>query len=325
MMVSTEYALEIRHLAKAYGSSMGISDVSIQVKRGSLHGFLGPNGAGKTTTLKCVMGLLWKSSGEIDLFGKASTSFDAVELKRRVGYSPELPYYPGYLLGREVLMAYARMRGLNSGKEPKELLQRVGLGDAADKRVSKYSRGMQSRLGVAVALLGDPELLLLDEPIAGMDPLGVVEMRKMFRRLASEGRTILLSSHQLNEVQQTCSAVTVVNHGKTVAEGPVEELTKRLQGGFRFVAEFSSLSEPLLQAISRIPGVVEVRRVPDKPRSVLVKVNEDIDVREQLARAGVECGSLMLSCEKEGASLEALFLSLVGRGEGADTQDSTQA
>ena len=207
---ASDNALEIRHLAKSYGSSVGVSDIDLIVKRGSLHGFLGPNGAGKTTTLKCVMGLLRRSSGDIGLFGKPYDRIDDVELKRRVGYSPELPVWPSYLSGGEVLKVYARMRGMRDG-EGEDLLQKVGLGEAQEKRVSKYSRGMQSRLGVAVALLGSPELLLLDEPIAGMDPVGVVEMRNMFRQLASEGRTVLLSSHQLNEVQQTSGTVTVVN------------------------------------------------------------------------------------------------------------------
>ena len=141
-MQPSETALEIRHLAKSYGSSVGVSDVDLTVKKGSLHGFLGPNGAGKTTTLKCVVRLLRRSSGEISLFGRPCDGIDDVELKSRVGYSPELPVWPSYLSGAEVLRAYARMRGARDG-EGEDLLRKVGLGEAGEKRVSKYSRGMQ--------------------------------------------------------------------------------------------------------------------------------------------------------------------------------------
>lgn len=312
-MQEQEVALQIKHLAKSYGSSVGVSDVNLKVRRGTLHGFLGPNGAGKTTTLKCVMGLLRRTSGEVSLFGSPYDGVDDLDAKRRVGYSPELPYYPGFLTGREVLVTYGRMRGIRDEEEFRSLLGKVGLDGAEDKRVSKYSRGMQARLGVAVALLGGPELLLLDEPIAGMDPLGVVEMRNVFRQLASEGHTILLSSHQLGEVEQTCSTVTVVNRGKTVAEGEVEELTKRRRGNFHFVAEYRSITDGLLQAISKVPGVTGVMADPDRPGSVTVTIKDDVDIREQLAKAGVDNGSLMLSCEREETSLEALFLSLVGQ------------
>lgn len=311
-MPPSKNVLEVKHLAKSYGSYVGVSDIDLTVKRGSLHGFLGPNGAGKTTTLKCVMRLLRRSSGEISLFGKAFDGIDDVELKSRIGYSAELPFWPAYLSGEEVLGTYARMRGLRED-DGKDLLQKVGLGEAASKRVSKYSRGMQSRLGVAVALLGSPELLLLDEPIAGMDPVGVMEMRNMLRQLASEGRTVVLSSHQLNEVEQTCSHITVVSKGRTVAEGSLDELTSKAQEGVQFVVEFVSIPETLLQAISRLPGVTDVSRIPDKLNTILVRTGGEIDIREKLARAGADNGSLMLSCERHRMSLEALFFSRVNQ------------
>ena len=291
---------------------VGVSDVNLTVTQGTLHGFLGPNGSGKTTTMKCIMGLLRKTSGEIRIFGEA-LSIDAVNFKERVGYLPELPCYPTYLRGREVLETYGRIREVSNKsellEESRALLQMVGLAEASEKPVGKYSRGMQGRLGLAVALLGNPDLLILDEPTAGLDPVGVVEVRDMLRHIVSEGRTILLSSHQLSEVQQVCSSVTVVNRGKTVAEGSVRELTRGLHGGSSYKAEFSSLNPELLGAFKKIDGVEKVSTVEGS--IVRVSLSKNYDVRPNLARTAIEHGSLLLSCEREEGSLEELFMSLV--------------
>jgi ABC-2 type transport system ATP-binding protein len=309
---SGQTALEVKELSKSYGSSIGISNVSISVKRGTLHGFLGPNGAGKTTTMKCVMGLLRKTSGEIMIFGEELRG-EGVQLREKIGYLPELPSYPAYLRGREVLETYGRIRGIvDHGKllkESRDLLEVVGLAEAAEKPVGKYSRGMQTRLGLALALLGDPDLLLLDEPTEGLDPLAVIEVREMFRRLVSEGRTILLSSHQLSEVQQICSKVTVVNKGRTVAEGFVGDLTRKLHGGVSYKAEFNSLSQELLKVLKQMVGVLEITTL--KEGTIRILISKDYDIRPDLARLAVEHGSLLLSCEREEVSLEELFISLV--------------
>lgn len=277
-----------------------------------LHGFLGPNGSGKTTTMMCIIGLLRKTSGEIRIFGEEPFG-DAVQLKERVGYAPELPCFPTYLRGREVLVTYGRIRGVSNKskllEESKALLQMVGLAEASEKLVGKYSRGMLTRLGLAVALLGNPDLLLLDEPTAGLDPVGVVVVRNMLKRLASEGRTILLSSHQLSEVQQICSAVTVVNKGRTVAEGSVKELIRDLHGGSSYKAEFSSWSPDLLSAFKKINGIEEVLTV--EGNIVRILLSKDYDIRPILAITAIDHGSLLLSCEREEISLEELFISLV--------------
>lgn len=296
---------------KSYGGYPGIWDVNIVVRRGTIHGFLGPNGSGKTTTIKCVMGLLRKTSGEIRVFGEEPRG-DAIELKRRVGYLPELPSYPSYLKGREVLLTYGRIRGIPEKRllqESKALLGRVGLADSAEKAVGKYSKGMQTRLGLATALLGEPDLLMLDEPTEGLDPVGVLDVRKLLKALVSEGRTVLLSSHQLPEVQQMCSMVTVVKEGRTVTEGSVEELAKRLHGGVVYKAEFDSLGPDLMKELKRIDGVSEITPVDEDVIAILM--SKDYDPRPSFARLAIQHGSLLLSCEREEASLEELFISLV--------------
>ena len=308
---SSSVVLEVRNLAKSYGPFPGVWDVSLSVQQGTIHGFLGPNGSGKTTTIKCIMGLLRKTSGEIRVFGQQPRG-DAVALKGRVGYLPELPSYPTYLKGKEVLFTYGRMRGLADEKlleESKALLGRVGLDSAAEKAVGKYSKGMQTRLGLAVALLGSPELLILDEPTEGLDPVGVVDVRNLLKKLMSEGHTVLLSSHQLPEAQQMCGMVTVVKEGRTVTEGSVEELAKRLHGGVVYKAEFDSLGPDLVNEVKSIDGVSGVTPVEDEVIAILV--SKDYDIRPSLAKLAVKHNSLLLSCEREGASLEELFMSLV--------------
>jgi ABC-2 type transport system ATP-binding protein len=304
-------ALEVKNLTKSYGPFPGIWDVNLAVKQGTLHGFLGPNGSGKTTTIKCIMGLLHKTSGDIRVFGEEPLG-DAVEMKRRVGYLPELPSYPTYLNGREVLFTYGRIRGITGDAlavESRALLSQVGLTDAREKVVGKYSKGMQTRLGLAAAMLGKPDLLILDEPTEGLDPVGVIDVRELLKKLVSEGRTVLLSSHQLPEVQQMCSMVTVLKEGRTVTEGSVEELAKRMRGGVIYRAEFDSLGPDLMDELKKVVGVSEITPVEEDVVAILL--SEDYDVRPSLARLAVQHGSLLLSCEREEASLEELFISLM--------------
>jgi len=309
---SSELALEVKNLLKSYGAFPGVWDVNLTVERGTLHGFLGPNGSGKTTTMKCIMGLLRKTSGLIRVFGE-EPSGDGMQMKKRVGYMPESPSFPTYLKGREVLLTYGRMRETSGERrldeESRTLLRKVGLTDAAEKTVGKYSRGMLTRLGIAVALLGRPDLLILDEPTEGLDPVGVIQVRDILKGLVSEGRSVLLSSHQLPEVQQMCSKVTIVNQGRTVTEGSVADLARHLHGGMVYRAEFDSLSPELMTKLKKIDGVSEVEIMHDNV--IRVVVSKDYDLRPFLARSATEYGSLLLSCEREEASLEELFLSLV--------------
>ena len=313
--VSSVPALEVKSLLKSYGAYPGVWDVSLTVEQGTIHGFLGPNGSGKTTTMKCVMGLLRKTSGLIRVFGEEPRG-DAIQMKKRVGYMPEAPSFPTYLKGREVLLTYGRVRGTSDGRLDEEtlsLLRKVGLADAAEKAVGKYSRGMLTRLGLAVALLGRPDLVILDEPTEGLDPVGVIQVRDVLRGLVSEGRSVLLSSHQLPEVQQMCSKVTIVNQGRTLTEGSVADLARRLHGGVVYKAEFDMLSPELMNKMKKIDGVSEVEVIHDNV--IRVVVSKDYDLRPFLARSATEYGSLLLSCEREAASLEELFLSLVSESD----------
>lgn len=312
---SSANALEVKDLSKVYhrsSKSGGVVKVNLTVRNATLHGFLGPNGAGKTTTMKCIMGLLRKTSGKILVFGEEIRGDDDIRSRRRIGYSPEIPSFPPYLNGREVLVTYGRIRGIDRSKlleESNTLLKKVGLDGASRQLVGEYSRGMQARLGLAVAQLGNPDLLLLDEPMDGVDPLGVIQIREMLKQMIAEGRTILFSSHQLSEVQKMCDTVTIVNNGITVAEGSLRELIKDWNHGLVFTAEFTSLNQEFVLSLKRMEGISEVTTT--KENTIRLVAMKDCDIRPILAKTAVEQGVFLLSCEEETSSLEELFISLV--------------
>jgi ABC-2 type transport system ATP-binding protein len=219
----TNAVLATHGLSKAYGSRLAVKDLDLEVRRAEVFGFLGPNGAGKTTTIRMALGLVRPTSGSVEVLGRDVRSHRA-EVLPRVGALVETPALYPYLSGRDNLRAFAHMLGGVPAARLDEVLEVVGLRDRQRDRVSTYSLGMKQRLGMAVALLNDPELLVLDEPANGLDPAGIVEMRDLLRRLAAEGRTVFISSHVLAEVQQICDRVAIVNLGQLVRLAPVAEL-----------------------------------------------------------------------------------------------------
>jgi ABC-2 type transport system ATP-binding protein len=216
--------IETRDLTKIYGKDIRAVDrLNLMVRRGEVYGFLGPNGAGKTTTLRMLLGLVHTTSGSASVLGRAPGDPEGLV---RVGAMVEEPAFYPYLSGRDNLRVVARYAGLSEdGIEP--LLDALDLLDRGGDRFKTYSQGMRQRLGVAAALLKDPELLILDEPTNGLDPAGMADMRSLIRRLGSGDRTVLLSSHMLGEVQQVCDRVGVISRGALIAEGTVDELRGR--------------------------------------------------------------------------------------------------
>ena len=223
-------ALQTEHLAKTYVLGFfrkkihAVRDVSIEVKPGEIFGLLGPNGAGKTTTLKVCMGLVRASKGTVRIMGRKVGDIAA---KQRLGYLPESPYFYDYLTGRELLVFMAKlfdMGGSQARKRADELLEQVGISHAADLALRRYSKGMLQRVGLAQALINDPELVILDEPLTGLDPLGRKDLRKIIVQLREAGKTVVLSSHILSDVELLADRVSIVVKGKTVSSGPLHEL-----------------------------------------------------------------------------------------------------
>ena len=216
-------ALRTHQLSKSYGSRPAVRSLDLEVRRGEVFGFLGPNGAGKTTTIRMALGLIRPTAGTVEVLGR-DVQRHGGQVLPRVGALVEAPALYSYLSGRDNLRAVAAVLGGVPGRRLDEVLELVGLADRQRDRVRSYSLGMKQRLGVATALLNDPDLLLLDEPANGLDPAGIVEMRDLLRRLAAAGKTVFVSSHVLAEVQQICDRVAIVNLGELVRLASVAEL-----------------------------------------------------------------------------------------------------
>ncbi len=217
--------LQTRHLVKRYGERLAVNDLNLQVFRGDIFGFLGPNGAGKTTTIRTALGLITPTEGSVEIFGQDVRTHRAQVLPR-VGALIEQPALYTYLSGHDNLQAVGDALGGVSEQRIQATLQTVGLAGRQKDRVKTYSLGMKQRLGVGIALLNDPDLLVLDEPANGLDPAGIVEMRDLMRNLSAQGKTIFISSHVLGEVRQICTRVAILNLGKLITEATVEDLTK---------------------------------------------------------------------------------------------------
>jgi len=221
--VRGEHAIRISNLTKRYGAFTAVDGLSFVVPHGSVFGFLGPNGAGKTTTIGMMLGLIPPDAGEIEILGyDIRTSLR--DVLAHTGAVVEEPAFYPYLSGRKNLEIVAALRGIEDPARIDELLDMVGLTERADANFGGYSTGMKQRLGLASVLIAEPQLLILDEPTSGLDPAGQHEIRDLLRNLSKAGRTVLLSSHQLVEVQEICSHVAIINRGKLIVTGPISEI-----------------------------------------------------------------------------------------------------
>src|SRR2546421_6171923 len=324
--VAQTLAVETHGLTKRYRTGvLAVNDLDLRVRAGEVYGFLGPNGAGKTTTLRMLSGLLHPTSGTAMVAGAAPGS--PVSLAR-MGAMVEAPAFYPYLSGRDNLRVVARYGGV-PGSRIGPALEQVDLKDRARHKFKTYSTGMKQRLGVAAALLKEPQLLILDEPTSGLDPQGTVEMRELIRGLRRGGRTVLLSSHLLNEVELTCDRVGVITSGRLVAEGTIEEM--RARGGQALLIR----AAPLGQARRLLEAVLSADRVSEQDGVLSVQVDpaQAASINRRLVADGVDVSELRMSEQ----SLEDVFLQLTekissgpatpspsgsGQGESASTPPS---
>jgi ABC-type multidrug transport system ATPase subunit len=296
--------IETNDLGKRYGEDIvAVDRLTMRVRRGEVYGFLGPNGAGKTTTLRMLLGLIRPDSGSALVLGAAPGSPAGLA---RLGALVETPAFYPFLSGRDNLRVLARHAGVPEARI-QAVLEEVKLIGRAGDPFAAYSLGMKQRLGVAAALLKDPELLILDEPTNGMDAAGMAEMRTFIRGLAGEGRTVLLSSHLMSEVEQICDRVGVIRSGKLVGEGTLDELRGRTRLRVR--------AEPLEAAERLVAGLRAVEQVAVVDGSLLVSV--DPGAAAAINRELVEGGIAVSELRRERASLEAIFLELTQGEEGA--------
>jgi ABC-2 type transport system ATP-binding protein len=308
----TEIPIEAEDLRKVYRTRFSsrqitaLDGVSLRVEPGQVFGLLGPNGAGKTTTVKILLGLTRATGGRAALFGLPASN---PESRRRVGYLPEGHRFPGYLTARQTLDIFGRMSGMDAAdlkKRAPELLERVRLSAWADVRVKKFSKGMTQRLGLASALIHDPDVLLLDEPTDGVDPVGRREIRDLLQEEAARGKAILLNSHLLSEIERTCDRVAVLRSGKVVAEGRIEDLTA---SGFRYRMVATGVDDALLAAFRETGATV------DRVNGHLDLTARDVDHLNALVDRLRQKGGKLQELSPLRSSLEDVFVDLVGQGE----------
>jgi ABC-type multidrug transport system ATPase subunit len=308
-------ALATRGLSKTYGEQSVVDGLDLTVERGELYGFLGPNGAGKTTTIRMALGLIRPSSGDVELLDEPVFTPDGRRALERVGALVEEPGFYRFLSGRRNLEVFARAGGRGDGTDSRlsrldEVLAIVDLTDAAGKRVRAYSQGMRQRLGIAAALLGKPDVLVLDEPTNGLDPQGMREIRRLLRRLADDGTTVFVSSHLLVEVEAMCDRVGVLAHGKLLAEGP--------PGSLRGFADHARIEvDDVARALAVITSIDGVELLEDGSRSGagVVRVRLAGATTAALNGALVSAGIAVSALTPERSSLEDVFIALV---EGED-------
>ena len=320
--------IEVQHLTKRYGRVTAVDDVSFRVEPGEILGFLGPNGAGKTTTMRILTGYMPATEGRATVAG--FDVFDKpIEAKRRIGYLPETPPLYPEMTVREYLDFVARIKGVPP-KEKKErvtsVMARAHVADMADRHCAKLSKGYRQRVGLAQALIHNPEVLILDEPTAGLDPKQIIETRDLIRGLAGD-HTIVLSTHILPEVSQTCQRVVIINKGRVVAVDTPENLTARLKGAETLYVQVDAAGVDAGAALSEVPGVTRVALADQRGPAGAYEVESERgrDVRRELARLIVNRGWGLLELRPMRMSLEEVFLQVTTEEKPQERVEPTNA
>jgi ABC-2 type transport system ATP-binding protein len=304
--------IEVQHLTKQYGRVTAVNDISFRVERGEILGFLGPNGAGKTTTMRILTGFMPASEGKAIVAG--FDVFDQpLEAKRRTGYLPETPpLYPDMTV-REYLDFVAKIKGVMGAdrrQRVKTVMERVRVDEMANRLCSKLSKGYKQRVGLGQAIIHNPDVLILDEPTAGLDPKQIIETRELIKELAGD-HTIILSTHILPEVSQTCQRVVIINRGHVVAVDTPDNLTARLRGSETLYVQVDAIGD-VAATLGRVAGVTRVIETDRRDSLVGYEVESEHghDVRRELAQSVVTSGWGLLELRPMRMSLEEIFLSL---------------
>ena len=312
--------IEVQHLTKRYGPVTAVDDISFTVERGEILGFLGPNGAGKTTTMRVLTGYMPPTEGKAIVAGYDVLE-QPLEAKRRTGYLPETPpLYPDMTV-REYLTFVAKIKGVARAERKarvEEMMRKTHVLDMANRSCSKLSKGYRQRVGLAQALMHNPDVLILDEPTAGLDPKQIIETRQLIRGLAGD-HTIILSTHILPEVSQTCQRVVIINRGRVVAVDTPDNLTSRLRGSETMYLQVDAAGADAESVLLRIPGVTRVAVSDTKQQVIGYEVDSEPgrDVRRELAAAVVGRGWGLLELRPMRMSLEEIFLHVTTEEEPA--------
>jgi ABC-2 type transport system ATP-binding protein len=321
-----DLAIETSGLTKKYGSLTAVNKLDLKVKRNTIHGFLGPNGAGKTTTMKILVGLLRPNEGTVkilgqEIHGSKNNIFtqwfsEQADSRINIGYMPELPKFPKHLKGAEILDIYGQMYGMSLQQRKEQipkLIELVGLKDRENDLIAKYSKGMQQRIGIAQTLLNDPELVILDEPSLGLDPVGMVEVREIVKEIAKEGRTVLVSSHLLFEVEQICTHVTIINRGNALVSDQLQKVSGLISGPAMLHIEVANISAAIINGVKKLPSVSSLVQTGNTLR-IQMKIHED--TRAQVSREITKLGGTIIAMSQETSNLEDVFIQLIHKDQG---------
>jgi ABC-2 type transport system ATP-binding protein len=317
--VSMDYVIETTDLTKNFGSLTAVNKLNLKVQRNTIHGFLGPNGAGKTTTIKILVGLLRPTSGSVKVLGQ-EVHVDDADSRLGIGYMSELPKFPKHLKGAEMLDIYGRMYGMAKQQRAEQipkLIDLVGLKGRENDLIGKYSKGMQQRIGIAQALLNNPELVILDEPSIGLDPVGMIEVRELVKTISKEGITVFLSSHMLFEVEQICDHVTIINKGLTLASDTLQNVSGLISESPMIHIELTDLSDGVIAAVKKLPFVSGTWKTAN---TLIIQVNTREDVRAQVSKEVTGSGGVIVGMSQKSSNLEDVFIQLVTKDQGGKPQ-----
>ena len=306
--------LKIQGLHKKYGNYHALDGLDMELKDGALFGFVGPNGAGKTTTIKIMTGLLKPDQGTVELDGKDMLG-DTMDLRRRIGYVPDhFGLYDNLKVSEymEFFAACSHLEGFEARKRARSLLEQVGLGDRKDAFVDGLSRGMQQRLCLARALIHDPELLIMDEPTAGLDPRTHLEFRQMVWELHEQGKTILLSSHNLAELSELCTDIGIIDAGKMVLSGSMDEIMERIYTSKQIIISVQDQMEKALAFLKESPMV---RTISICEKDIMVGFTGDEHRESELLKQMIEAGIPVRGFMREPGSLESIFMRITDHNE----------
>lgn len=299
--------IRVSNLTKFYGDFKALDSVSFSVEKGWVYGYLGPNGAGKTTTIRTMLGLLKPDEGEVQIDGINPIN-NPVKALQTVGYAPELPNLQAFFSGEQLLDFTGKMFGL-AGQARRErvrrLLDLVGLREAGKRKVGKYSKGMVQRLSVALALINDPEILIMDEPTIGMDPEATVHFRDLFANLSKQGKTVFISSHLLDEVQRICTHIGMINRGRMVFDGPIGKVLEAFTQQWVVEVELERVTPEIIDGLQRLDCVQNVRAEGNR---LMIELKEKRDLRGEISSEIFKQKGVLLSMGLRRVTLEDAYI-----------------
>lgn len=299
--------IRTENLTKEYDGFKAVDNLNLDVKEGEIYGFLGPNGAGKTTTILMLLGILRPTRGRIYLLEEELTK-NFLSLKRRIGVVSEKQYLYKEMAAGEYLDFFADLYGVKDKKKKiDQLLKSVSLLEVKNRKLRAFSRGMQQKLGFARALLHDPELLLLDEPVSGLDPTGIKQVRNLIEKENKKGRTIFISSHLLSEVEKLCREVAIINEGKLLAEDSMENLRRKLSKTVELEIELSQAKEEIMKALSSFDFIQAIKQ---RENLLTLRVKSDQDYRAPISETISRQGGIVLGIKVKEMSLEEAFITI---------------